>query len=240
MTERTCTIEGCDKKHYGRGWCYMHWQRVRRYGRTSLPDRPPKRVRLCPVSECDRPVHAKGYCKRHYIRWARHGDPTYRIRGEVRNGCRICPRCRKDLPLSAYGSGGPGRAARYCKPCTYAKAKAWAERNPDRAREVAASWARRNPEVYRRKSSERRALLRGSRSDEIDRLEVFDRDEWICGLCGGAIDRSATWPAAGFASIDHIVPLALGGAHVFENVQAAHLGCNLRKGHRLVTEKGEL
>jgi 5-methylcytosine-specific restriction endonuclease McrA len=35
------------------------------------------------------------------------------------------------------------------------------------------------------------------------------------------------------ASVDHIIPLVLGGEHSMANVQAAHLVCNLRKGDRL-------
>lgn len=34
------------------------------------------------------------------------------------------------------------------------------------------------------------------------------------------------------AAVDHIVPLSLGGAHSLENVQLAHLFCNMRKGNR--------
>lgn len=28
----SCTIDGCDKPHYGRGWCSAHYQRWRRHG----------------------------------------------------------------------------------------------------------------------------------------------------------------------------------------------------------------
>lgn len=32
MTDRTCSVEGCGKAHAARGWCFMHYQRVRLYG----------------------------------------------------------------------------------------------------------------------------------------------------------------------------------------------------------------
>lgn len=32
MSDRTCSIEGCAKPHYGRGWCSMHYRRVRDKG----------------------------------------------------------------------------------------------------------------------------------------------------------------------------------------------------------------
>jgi len=25
----TCTVDGCDKAHYARGWCIIHWQHHR-------------------------------------------------------------------------------------------------------------------------------------------------------------------------------------------------------------------
>jgi hypothetical protein len=32
MTHRTCTVNGCDKKHEARGYCKMHLRRVQRHG----------------------------------------------------------------------------------------------------------------------------------------------------------------------------------------------------------------
>jgi hypothetical protein len=32
MSERTCTLPGCPKKEFARGWCHMHWNRWRRNG----------------------------------------------------------------------------------------------------------------------------------------------------------------------------------------------------------------
>ena len=59
---------------------------------------------------------------------------------------------------------------------------------------------------------------------------VFGRDGWICGICSEPIPLVAVVPHPLAATIDHIVPLALGGPHVYENVQAAHFLCNSLKG----------
>jgi len=32
MTERKCSVDGCDRKHYGRGFCAMHHARWKRHG----------------------------------------------------------------------------------------------------------------------------------------------------------------------------------------------------------------
>lgn len=55
----------------------------------------------------------------------------------------------------------------------------------------------------------------------LDRLYV--RDHGICGICHLPVAR---WEA----QIDHIRPLARGGAHTWQNVQLAHGRCNARKG----------
>jgi hypothetical protein len=92
-------------------------------------------------------------------------------------------------------------------------------------------------EDLRKRSSYRRALKRGVGSDKIDRLVVFERDGWKCMLCGGELAQLERWPHPEFPTIDHIVPLSRGGAHTYVNVQAAHLGCNLKRG---VTELSQM
>lgn len=74
--ERLCSVEGCDKKHYGRGYCSVHHRRFHYYGdplgSTSLISAKGKQ---CSIEECDKPVKTKGFCRKHYYRWLTHGDP---------------------------------------------------------------------------------------------------------------------------------------------------------------------
>lgn len=89
------------------------------------------------------------------------------------------------------------------------------------------------PEKRRAYADARRAAERGASGTEpIERRAIFERDAWRCGLCGGLIDPELTFPHPMSATIDHIVPLSAGGEHSPENVQAAHLTCNSRKGNR--------
>ena len=64
------------------------------------------------------------------------------------------------------------------------------------------------------------------------RLAVFERDGWRCQLCHAVVDRSLAYPSPGSVSIDHAIPLALGGEHEPFNWQTAHLACNVEKGAR--------
>lgn len=49
-----------------------------------------------------------------------------------------------------------------------------------------------------------------------------------CYLCGKLLD--------GEVHLDHIIPLARGGAHSQDNLAPTHATCNLRKGDRLLSE----
>ncbi len=82
-------------------------------------------------------------------------------------------------------------------------------------------------------SAKRRILLRLARVESFNNLEIFERDRWICGICGYEIDKNLKTPHPRSPSIDHIIPLGRGGLHSRDNVQAAHFGCNSRKAARL-------
>jgi 5-methylcytosine-specific restriction endonuclease McrA len=59
---------------------------------------------------------------------------------------------------------------------------------------------------------------------------VFARDGWLCHICGGRTDkarRGTYHPNA--PELDHIVPLAKGGAHSYANTACAHRKCNAAK-----------
>lgn len=78
-----------------------------------------------------------------------------------------------------------------------------------------------------------RARSRGVRYEPIKRSTVYERDNWTCQLCGDPIEREARAPHPMSASLDHIIPLARGGDHVYANVQCAHFLCNSIKGDRV-------
>ncbi len=78
----------------------------------------------------------------------------------------------------------------------------------------------------------RRGRLRGNPTERLDPLAVFERDGWICGICGKPVSKRWKSPDPRSASLDHIVPLSRGGSHTWENVQCAHRGCNVMKSDR--------
>jgi 5-methylcytosine-specific restriction endonuclease McrA len=66
--------------------------------------------------------------------------------------------------------------------------------------------------------------------DKFTRIEIFERDKWVCKLCGKKVDKSLKHNQLMSATLDHIFPIADGGSHTRANVQLAHMICNSNKG----------
>lgn len=75
----------------------------------------------------------------------------------------------------------------------------------------------------------RKAQLRGAAVEPVNIRRVYERDRWRCGLCRGKVDKRLKYPHPRSASLDHVLPIAHGGAHSMANVQLAHLDCNHAK-----------
>jgi 5-methylcytosine-specific restriction endonuclease McrA len=97
----------------------------------------------------------------------------------------------------------------------------------DRAKKHTANWVKKHPEQRKARRLQRKALEKGARTaKKIVPCEIFERDDWRCGLCGGDVPQDARFPDPLSATIDHIIPLSCGGQHTEANVQLAHLTCN--------------
>lgn len=113
------------------------------------------------------------------------------------------------------------------------RTQAWRESNRERMAEQNRQWRLANPERAAEKVRRRRARLLDAYVAPVDREEVWSRSGGICGICEQVIDRDRPWPDRMSFTLDHIVPLAKGGTHEPENMQAAHASCNSRKNDRL-------
>lgn len=124
---------------------------------------------------------------------------------------RICKQCGKRF-VPEYGNKRRTFCSDECN-------KRWTDQHP-------------TPKALdgkRKASHTRRAKMRGAYVEDISPSAVYDRDDWVCGICGQPIERDLAYPDPGSPTIDHIMPIAKGGKHSYENVQAAHFRCNSLK-----------
>src|SRR5690606_4367066 len=113
------------------------------------------------------------------------------------------------------------------------------EENREARLEYSRKYYEENPDVYREAKRRRRARKRENGVEFYRDADIYDRDNWICQLCGKPIDPNAEhrnedgslnlW----YKNIDHIIPLSKGGSDAPHNVQASHFRCNVSKGDRI-------
>lgn len=75
-----CSVDGCERRHYARGFCNAHYQRARLGYSVDGPIQPakgprPREERTCAVTGCGYPTRrASGYCDAHDFRLRTLGD----------------------------------------------------------------------------------------------------------------------------------------------------------------------
>lgn len=89
---------------------------------------------------------------------------------------------------------------------------------------------------YHSRQRDRRINKDNLVDSDITLHKLYRRDEGICWICGKKCDwddytmrESIKICGENYPSIDHVIPLAHGGKHQWENVRLAHLSCNIAK-----------
>jgi 5-methylcytosine-specific restriction endonuclease McrA len=78
-------------------------------------------------------------------------------------------------------------------------------------------------DILRAPSRRRRERLKMAKREPYAREAVFERDGWRCWICGEPVLEED-------ATVDHVIPIAQGGADTPDNVRTAHRDCNSRRG----------
>lgn len=260
---QSCSVDGCTEKAAGRGLCRSHYSRLRKTGSLSrkcrgcgseIPVTVAHGVRYCSkecrptctIGNCDKKVKASGLCDAHYKRIESSGSPSRNcgtcgteFHAGMDSGRKYCsdecaPRCtveecndravnkvycsRHAIQKKKYGHVPP--LDYVCAGCGKKVTRSHAERRAKRSRKTCAECSAK--------------LHRGY---EWYRKKVFESGSAICGLCDEEIDLELKWPDPMSLTIDHIIPLALGGTNEDINLQPTHQKCNFKKGARLTIPK---
>ena len=95
--------------------------------------------------------------------------------------------------------------------------------SPESSREAALKWHNTHKIKARDLKARYKARKKAAFVEKVNPESIFLRDKGICQICHKRV-RYDTF------SLDHIIPLSKGGAHVSWNLQTAHLRCNISRG----------
>lgn len=72
---------------------------------------------------------------------------------------------------------------------------------------------------------------------DISLNKLYKRDRGLCYLCGERVDMNADSNSNWYGSIDHVIPVAKGGTHTWNNIKLAHRYCNSAKRDNVYSER---
>lgn len=201
-----CSVDGCSGQADSRGWCVPHYQRWVRAGDPCAVDgrtlRKPK-YEACTVDNCRSKPVAKGLCLSHYSFLRRRGDVAPAPAREFTGlKCRALD-CQRDQVCRGYCD----RHYRTWKRSGYSESEWHLHRMKS-----AAATQRRRAKVIEARTCEY------TWADVMQRMAYFGNKCWMCG--------------GPFEHVDHVKPLARGGADCPANFRPACASCNCSKGSR--------
>lgn len=152
-----------------------------------------------------------------------------------------CKACQKAYRLARIDKDKENKAAYYQanKPKFYGyhrkryekfsdeirqKSKQWRADNPEKFANQLLSWRLANPEKHNEAGQKRRARQKANGVFSISQKELKRLYSSVCFYCG-AIEP---------ITLDHVVPIALGGRHSIGNIVPACRPCNTSKKDRLL------
>lgn len=78
---KKCSVEGCERKFYGKGLCSTHYMSARRNNTPGQRDQA-----NCGVEACEKFVYGLGYCYKHWRRFKSTGNPVGLKNREIGTG----------------------------------------------------------------------------------------------------------------------------------------------------------
>lgn len=198
-----CAVEGCGSAARKRGWCASHYHQAKVTGRDPEPFKWKWYEHPRKPSQPREPV-VLGPCK---------NCGGVIEKSELRQFCT--PNCYQAHRLH----GGPRPTSTNCVACG-----------------IAIDLTVRGKKGQLRKSVVKfcRPCKRDYAKYKMSVRELAQRDGICCGICGLPVDMTLTRAdSIDCPSVDHIVPRSCGGTHEPENLQLAHLRCNMAKSDRV-------
>lgn len=129
----------------------------------------------------------------------------------------------------------------YCGRIFYAKDYNWY------CSDICKATMKKEKQKAHKRLREAKAKKNGKIEWNISLEKLIQRDEGICKICGRQVDTEDYYyteegyfiAGDNYPSIDHIIPLAKGGTHTWNNIQLAHRHCNTIKSDNIIEQEEE-
>ena len=199
---KVCSVPECDRLYGAKGYCDMHYHRVKAHGDPYANFARKKKFYVCTIEECNRKYSANGYCQMHDRRNRLYGSPHIKM-----NLYRDYLECLIDGCNNKHNSKG------YCKVHYQSILKPEIARGAKRRRK--ARKLKNGFEFYTEKQV----------------LEKYGTNCYLCGEpIDMNAPRSAKTPGWEYGlHIEHVIDMAFGGPDTLDNVRPSHALCNLKK-----------
>lgn len=224
-----CAVGGCVEQAVSRSWCMFHYTRWKLTGdpAAALERMQYEDGQSCSFKDCENKARKSGLCSGHYL--------------QSREGKSLKPLAYKSKGYTCAFCGGPsGKLRGFRKYCSAKCQRLFYRHGEPLPDEWSCTLCGKS---YPYIIEGRRRVKHGTRMCDACRLasakhgyspaQLAQRDGLDCGLCGNPVDLSLKHPDLMRGSVDHILPTSLGGSNEPENVQLAHLHCNIKKNNRV-------
>ena len=199
---KICAVLDCANEYSAKGYCDMHYHRVKAHGDPYANFKRVKTIKKCKIENCNKNNDSVGYCQMHYRRYKLYGDANIKKTNyKEYESCSI-PNCNKKH-----------NAKGYCKKHYHSILKPEIARGAKRRRR--ARKLQNGVEFY----------------TEAQVLELYGTNCYLCKEPIDMNAPRTTWTKGWEKGlhIEHVIDIAKGGPDTLANVRPSHALCNLTK-----------
>lgn len=245
--KRLCEVENCGDGHFSKGYCRLHYKRsltgalLRPCPTCGVDMRGPSKYYCsdechpkCRIVGCPRKTMGNhSVCTVHNTSIKKSGrDPVRLFAAEKR--CVVCG-------VTEWEGSKGGR--KYCSnACRYI----WDRYKGEVPESVSCGRCGDLIDLTPNSQTGKRRYINvtvcnwcrsaSKRRHKTSPKTLADRDGSVCGICKLPVDLALKHPHPESPSVDHVIPFSRGGSHDPENLQLAHLLCNIKKSDKIELE----
>lgn len=208
MSNRTCTIDECNAKHYAKGFCPKHYD-ADRYRQNAEAKKAQSAT-----WRAENPGYVAEYNRAYYQ------NNSDALKASANAWRKANPERKKANDLAWAERNRLRKNAK--------DLRRW-HSDPERSKARHAAWYKKNRNKALEAWHRRKARMIANGYEVVDFGKLVSDHGMVCHICSAPILTRSD------LHFDHVIPLAKGGPHTADNIRPAHALCNWSKGARILT-----